>query len=77
VNDPAVSGATILIQRSMVLKVKAWKTGYVPSETKTGNFVVVQPANPIDDSRTFIRQHYLDFLTREPDQGGWITGLHN
>ncbi|HZE69175.1 MAG TPA: S8 family serine peptidase [Pyrinomonadaceae bacterium] len=71
VNDPAVSGATILIQRSMVLKVKAWKTGYVPSETKTGNFVVVQPANPIDDSRTFIRQHYLDFLTREPDQGGW------
>jgi hypothetical protein len=28
------------------------------------------PRNPIDDSRNFIRQHYLDFLNREPDQGG-------
>lgn len=27
--------------------------------------------NPIDDARTFVRQHYLDFLGREPDQGGW------
>ena len=31
----------------------------------------IAPPNPIDDSRTFIRQHYLDFLSREPDQGGW------
>ena len=34
-------------------------------------FHAVLPANPIDDSRTFIRQHYLDFLNREPDPGGW------
>jgi subtilisin family serine protease len=27
--------------------------------------------NPIDDSRAFIRQQYLDFLNREPDPGGW------
>lgn len=27
--------------------------------------------NPIDDSRYFVRQHYRDFLLREPDQGGW------
>jgi hypothetical protein len=27
--------------------------------------------NPIDDARFFIRQHYLDFLNREPDRGGW------
>ena len=26
--------------------------------------------NPIDDSQFFVRQHYLDFLNREPDQGG-------
>ncbi|OLE54518.1 MAG: hypothetical protein AUG51_07990 [Acidobacteria bacterium 13_1_20CM_3_53_8] len=26
--------------------------------------------NPIDDSQFFIRQQYLDFLNREPDQGG-------
>lgn len=27
--------------------------------------------NPIDNARFFVRQHYLDFLNREPDQGGW------
>jgi hypothetical protein len=27
--------------------------------------------NPIDDARFFVRQHYLDFLNREPDAGGW------
>lgn len=27
-------------------------------------------ANPIDDAAFFVRQHYLDFLNREPDQGG-------
>jgi hypothetical protein len=26
--------------------------------------------NPIDDARNFVRQHYLDFLSREPDSGG-------
>lgn len=26
--------------------------------------------NPIDDSRFFVRQHYVDFLGREPDGGG-------
>lgn len=26
--------------------------------------------NPIDDAQFFVRQHYLDFYTREPDAGG-------
>ncbi|MDX6695214.1 MAG: hypothetical protein QOF02_2817, partial [Blastocatellia bacterium] len=26
--------------------------------------------NPIDDTRFFVRQHYLDFLNREPDKAG-------
>jgi hypothetical protein len=29
------------------------------------------PTNPIDDARNFVRQHYHDFLNREPDQSGW------
>jgi Tol biopolymer transport system component len=39
--------------------------------------------NPIDDAQFFVRQHYLDFLNRAPDQGGldyWtsqITGCGN
>ncbi len=28
-------------------------------------------ANPIDDAQFFVRQQYLDFLNREPDQSGW------
>jgi hypothetical protein len=28
------------------------------------------PLNPIDDARTFVRQHYLDFLGREADPSG-------
>ena len=27
--------------------------------------------NPVDDARFFARQHYLDFLNRQPDEGGW------
>lgn len=27
--------------------------------------------NPIDDARFFVRQHYRDFLNREPDPAGW------
>src|SRR5262249_39705410 len=27
--------------------------------------------NLIDDVRNFVRQHYHDFLNREPDSGGW------
>jgi hypothetical protein len=28
------------------------------------------PPNPINDAQFFVRQHYLDFLSREPDPGG-------
>lgn len=28
-------------------------------------------SNPIDDARFFVRQQYLDFLSRQPDAGGW------
>ena len=37
-------------------------------------------ANPIFDTRFFVRQHYLDFLSREPDAAGeqsWIDLLNN
>src|SRR5258706_12364990 len=34
------------------------------------NDVVAPTANPIDDTSFFVRQHYLDFLNREPDAPG-------
>jgi len=36
--------------------------------------------NPINDTPTFVRQHYNDFLNRVPDQGGyqgWINIINN
>lgn len=30
-----------------------------------------QPPNTNDDPRLFVREHYLDFLNREPDNAGW------
>ena len=34
-------------------------------------FIAPPASNPIDSSRIFIRQQYYDFLSRQPDQGGW------
>jgi Tol biopolymer transport system component len=30
------------------------------------------PINPLDDAQFFVRQHYLDFLNREPDRDGLV-----
>jgi len=37
-------------------------------------------SNPIDDSTFFVRQHYLDFLNREPDAPGlefWVDNIES
>ncbi|MET0646652.1 MAG: DUF4214 domain-containing protein, partial [Pyrinomonadaceae bacterium] len=34
------------------------------------NELSTPPTNPIDESHIFVRQHYHDFLNREPDQSG-------
>lgn len=36
----------------------------------TDNDAVAPTTNPIDDASFFVRQHYLDFLNREPDAAG-------
>jgi hypothetical protein len=38
--------------------------------TITDNDTAPSSINPIDDTRFFVRQHYLDFLDREPDTDG-------
>jgi hypothetical protein len=38
------------------------------------------PANPIDESIFFVRQHYRDFLNREPDPAGlnfWVNNIES
>src|SRR5205085_3019976 len=44
--------------------------------TATPNTIATQ--NPLDTSEYFVRQRYMDFLGREPDQGGldfWTAKL--
>jgi len=42
------------------------------------NDVIAPTTNPIDDATFFVRQHYLDFLNREPDAAGlafWVSQI--
>jgi len=46
--------------------------------TITDNDSSTSGVNPIDDSPFFVRQHYLDFLNREPDEAGfrfWVNEI--
>ena len=45
----------------------------------TGTADAVPTANAVDTTGYFVRQHYLDFLGREPDQGGfeyWVGQIN-
>jgi len=68
--DPIVnSGAALMIDHNTVLKARAFRDGFAPGQVKSATYMVT--LNPIDDARNFVHQHYLDFLNRQPDQGGW------
>jgi uncharacterized protein (TIGR03118 family) len=46
----------------------------------TDNDSAPSTTNPIDNSTFFVRQHYLDFLNREPDAAGlafWVNGIES
>ena len=48
--------------------------------TIVDNDSVAPTTNPIDDSTFFVRQHYLDFLNREPDASGlafWVNQIES
>ena len=48
--------------------------------TITDNDTAAPTRNPIDDNDFFVRQQYLDFLSREPEQAGfnaWVSVLAN
>jgi uncharacterized protein (TIGR03118 family) len=48
--------------------------------TITDNDSAPSTTNPIDSTPFFVRQHYLDFLNREPDTAGfnaWVNTLNN
>jgi uncharacterized repeat protein (TIGR01451 family) len=70
-NDAVVAaGGTLLVDHGLTLKARAFKAGWSPSAVKSATFTITG-SNPIDEASTFVRQQYLDFLSREPDAGGW------
>ncbi len=65
-------GVSLSIPSSVVLGVPAFAT-----VTITDN-ETVNAANPIFNTPFFVRQHYLDFLSREPEAGEpWSNVLNN
>ena len=54
--------------------------GLIQLATKAQNGLNCGGTNPIDCESFFVRQHYLDFLTREPEDNGlnaWLSVLDN
>jgi lysophospholipase L1-like esterase len=45
----------------------------------TDNDQSASSVNPIDNAGFFVRQHYIDFLSREPDplSAGWVNQINN
>jgi hypothetical protein len=71
---PLLTNTTALIRKG---------GGCTDTDNNANDFVVGPPnprnrssafnpcGNPIDVASLFVRQHYLDFLSRQPDQSGW------
>lgn len=80
VNDNFVEGdETIDLALSNVIGAGAGLGSPAHAEVKiTDNDAVAPVTNPSDDATFFVRQHYLDFLNREPDPAGlafWVNQI--
>ncbi len=63
---------------SIRLQLNSGEVAYVPGGITVDPGVNSSFANPTDDPRFFISQHYRDFLGREPDEPGlqyWVSRL--
>jgi hypothetical protein len=70
-SDPiAQPNVAISVDHTLTLKARAFRTGLASSPVKTANYIFSNAVNQLDDPRLFVRQHYLDFLGREPDLSG-------
>ena len=47
-NDPVIAdGNTLRVDHTMMLRVKAWKAGWTPSQTVSANYTVLSSAQPV------------------------------
>lgn len=61
---------TLGLQGTYLIEASSFSAGQTGPYTLTLTANATPTSNPIDDTQTFVRQQYLDFLGREPDQGG-------
>ena len=64
--QPAKTYAFYCIARDQTGNIENAKISGEATTTTTSVFL-----NSVDDPRFFVWQHYLDFLSRQPDQDGW------
>jgi uncharacterized repeat protein (TIGR01451 family) len=80
-SDPIIaSGGTLHLTGGTLLNARAWKSGSITSSTSFARYDINIPPNPIDNSQFFVRQHYLDFFSREPDTPGlnfWTNNIES
>jgi glucose/arabinose dehydrogenase len=77
-----ISNATFNVTPAQVAQLKAGLMYFnVHTQNFTGGEIRGQIlANPLESARFFVRQQYLDFLSREPDAGGfdfWTNQIVN
>ena len=68
--NPLNNGLTDLNINSLVIDA-AGSSLHVGTASGVFDYQFSTATNQIDDASTFVRQQYLDFLNREPDQNGW------
>jgi hypothetical protein len=63
-----ISKLTLILLLTCLLSLSIVPFLEVPSTKSSAQGI--QPENPIDEARLFVRQNYLDFLNRNPDPAG-------
>jgi hypothetical protein len=67
----AGSNALALDQNGSALTTDQRGTGFPRVFNNSVDIGAYEAGNPIDEASFFVKQHYLDFLNRQPDQSGW------
>ena len=80
VHLPIVDDGIAEPDETLTLTLSVVSGGAALGPPSSATLTIGGPANPIDDNRNFVRQHYYDFLSREPDADGlafWTNQMTN
>jgi lysophospholipase L1-like esterase len=82
---PAVDDAYLEGPETFTLSLSSPTGGAVLGASSTATISIIDndqsasSSNPIDNASFFVRQHYIDFLNREPDplSAGWVNQINS